>query len=71
MYNQGISREGDILDLAIIKGIMSKAGAWIAYEGENIAQGREAGKQYLKDNPKVLDKIVKEVKTAATEAAKA
>jgi recombination protein RecA len=43
---------------------MTKAGAWIAYGGENVAQGREAGKQYLKDNPKVLEKIAKEVKDA-------
>ena len=64
MFNQGISREGDVLDLAIAKGIMTKAGAWIAYEGANVAQGREAGKQYLKDNPKVLEKVAKEVKEA-------
>jgi recombination protein RecA len=64
MFNQGISREGDVLDLAIAKGIMTKAGAWIAYEGTNVAQGREAGKQYLKDNPKVLEKVAKEVKDA-------
>jgi recombination protein RecA len=64
MFNQGISREGDVLDLAVNKGIMTKAGAWIAYGGENVAQGREAGKQYLKDNPKVLEKIAKEVKDA-------
>lgn len=70
MYNQGISREGDVLDLAINKGIMTKAGAWIAYEGNNVAQGREAGKQYLHDNPKILEKIAKEV-TAASDSAKA
>lgn len=69
MYNQGISREGDVLDLAIARNIMTKAGAWIAYEGENVAQGREAGKQYLKDNPKVLEKIAKEVTAAVAEAA--
>jgi len=67
MYNQGISREGDVLDLAIARGIMTKSGAWIAYEGENVAQGREAGKQYLHDNPKVLEKISKEVVTAVTD----
>ena len=71
MYNQGISREGDVLDLAIARGIMTKSGAWIAYEGENVAQGREAGKQYLKDNPKVLDKIAKEVIAATADATKA
>ncbi len=70
MFNQGISREGDVLDLAIARNIMTKAGAWIAYEGANVAQGREAGKQYLHDNPKILEKISKEVKTAVAEAAK-
>jgi len=64
MYNQGISTEGDILDLATEKGIVEKAGAWFAYGGENIAQGREAAKQYLKDNPKVLKEIDKKVRTA-------
>jgi recombination protein RecA len=67
MYNQGISKEGDILDLATEKGIVEKAGAWFAYGGENIAQGREAAKQYLKDNPKVLAEIDKKVRTAKVE----
>lgn len=64
MYNQGISREGDVLDLALNKGIMTKAGAWVAYEGQNIAQGREAAKQYLRDKPEVFEKIAGEVRTA-------
>lgn len=68
MYNQGISKEGDILDLATDKGIVEKAGAWFAYGGENIAQGREAAKQYLKDNPKVLKEIDKKVRDASKEA---
>jgi recombination protein RecA len=67
MYNQGISKEGDILDLATEKGIVEKAGAWFAYGGENIAQGREAAKQYLKDNPKVLAEIDKKVRTIKAE----
>jgi recombination protein RecA len=67
MYNQGISAEGDILDLATEKGIVEKAGAWFAYNGENIAQGREAAKQYLKDNPKVLKEIDKKVRSAKVE----
>ena len=67
MYNQGISTEGDILDLATQKGIVEKAGAWFAYGGENIAQGREAAKQYLKDNPKVLKEIDKKVREAKVE----
>jgi recombination protein RecA len=65
MYNQGISKTGDVLDLAVIDGIVEKAGAWFAYDGQNIAQGREAAKQYLQDNPKVLDKISKQVREAA------
>ena len=67
MYNQGISKEGDVLDLATDKGIVEKAGAWFAYNGENIAQGREAAKQYLKDNPKVLNEIDKKVRAAKIE----
>ncbi len=67
MYNQGISAEGDILDLATERGIVEKAGAWFAYNGENVAQGREAAKQYLKDNPKVLKEIDKKVREAKVE----
>jgi recombination protein RecA len=65
MYNQGISREGDIIDLAVNNEIVAKAGAWYEYKGEKIAQGREAAKQYLKDNPKVLDEIAKATMVAA------
>lgn len=67
MYNQGISYEGDVLDLATEKGIVEKAGAWFAYNGENVAQGREAAKQYLKENPKVLSEISKKVRALKTE----
>jgi recombination protein RecA len=65
MYNQGISAEGDILDLATEKRIVEKSGAWFAYGGANFAQGREAAKQYLKDNPKLLAEIDKKVRAAA------
>ncbi len=61
MYNEGISREGDVLDLATNKDIVEKAGSWFSYEGEKIGQGREASKNYLKENPKVLEKIAKQV----------
>ncbi len=67
MYNHGISKEGDILDLATEKGIVEKAGAWFSYNGENVAQGREAAKQYLTDNPKVLAEIDKKVRIAKVE----
>jgi recombination protein RecA len=51
MYGEGISREGDLLDLAVEKRIIEKSGAWFAYGGERLGQGRENVKQFLKDNP--------------------
>lgn len=63
MYNQGISAEGDVLDLATEKGLVEKAGAWFSYNGENIAQGREAAKDYLKENPKVLKDLDKKIRS--------
>lgn len=62
MYNEGISRSGDLIDLAVKQELVSKAGAWYEYEGTKIAQGREAAKQYLKDTPKVADKLEKEIR---------
>lgn len=57
MFGQGISREGDILDLACNAGVVNKSGAWFAYEGEKIGQGRENAKQFLKDNPDIMQEI--------------
>lgn len=67
MYNEGISKTGDVLDLAASHEIVEKSGAWYSYNGEKIGQGREATKSYLKENPKVLDKIEKQVREAAKE----
>ena len=67
MYNEGISRSGDIIDLAAAKGIVEKSGAWYAYNGNKIAQGREAAKTYLQENPKVMEEIAKKVMAAASE----
>ena len=64
MFNEGISKSGDILDLAVNKNIVEKAGAWFSYGGEKIGQGREASKQYLNNNPKVMDEIAKKIKAA-------
>jgi len=64
MYNEGISKEGDVLDLATAKEIVEKSGAWFAYKGEKIGQGREASKQYLRDNPKVMEELAKKVMEA-------
>lgn len=68
MYNQGISKSGDILDLAVEHEIVEKSGAWFAYNDEKIAQGREAAKKYLEENPKVLNEIAKKVREAAKES---
>lgn len=64
MYNQGISRTGDVLDLATAANIVEKSGAWFAYGEQKIGQGREAAKQYLQDNPKVMEEIAKKVREA-------
>ncbi|MCC7405727.1 MAG: recombinase RecA [Bdellovibrionales bacterium] len=53
MYGDGISEEGDVLDLAIKKELIDKSGAWYAYKGERIGQGREAAKIFLKENPEI------------------
>ena len=62
MYGEGISREGDLLDLAVLHRAVEKSGAWFSYKGERLGQGRENAKQALKDNPETLRKIQKEVK---------
>ena len=67
MYNEGISKTGDVLDLAVEHGIVGKSGAWFDYKDGKIGQGREAAKQYLKDNPKVLEEIDKTVRKKVAE----
>ena len=62
MFGQGISREGDILDLAADKGVVNKSGAWYAYNGDKIGQGRENAKQYLKENPLICEEIEAKVR---------
>ena len=62
MFGEGISREGDILDLAAEISVINKSGAWYAYEGNKIGQGRENAKQYLKDNPEVCQVVEAKVR---------
>lgn len=62
MFGEGISREGDILDLAANTGVVNKSGAWYAYNGEKIGQGRENAKTYLKQNPAVCQEIEERVR---------
>src|ERR1700742_2113507 len=62
MYGEGISRTGDLLDLAVDKRIIEKSGAWFAYNGERLGQGRENAKQFLKDNPDIFKAIEERVR---------
>src|SRR5207244_2404689 len=64
MYGEGISREGDLLDLAANHRVVEKSGAWFSYKGERLGQGRENSKQTLKDHPEVLLRIENDVKRA-------
>ncbi len=62
MFGEGISTQGDILDLAAENNIINKSGAWYAYDGNKIGQGRENAKQYLKDNPQVCAEVERKVR---------
>jgi recombination protein RecA len=68
MYGEGISKEGNILDIASNLDIVNKSGAWFSYNGERLAQGRDNAKQYLKDNPKLMAEIEKKVRDNFSEA---
>src|SRR5574338_30956 len=61
LYNQGISREGDLLDLGADAGIVEKSGAWFSYEGERIGQGRENARRFLQENPAVCERLAEAV----------
>ncbi len=64
MYGTGISREGSLLDTAVEKNIIQKSGAWFAYNGDKIGQGKEAAKQFLANNPDVYDEIYQKIKAS-------
>jgi recombination protein RecA len=68
MYNEGISKVGEITDLAVKHGLVSKNGAWYEYNGEKIGQGREATKQYLRDNPKIAEELETKIHEAVDKA---
>jgi recombination protein RecA len=57
MYGEGISKTGDLLDLAVQNGIVEKAGAWFSYDNGKIGQGRENSKTFLNENPEILEEI--------------
>jgi recombination protein RecA len=61
IHGEGISREGDVLDLAVEKNLVEKSGTWYTYQGQRIGQGRENAKQFLKENPKILEQMEQEI----------
>jgi recombination protein RecA len=65
MYGEGISREGSVLDMSVDLGIVKKSGAWFTYEGEQLGQGRENAKKFLRQNPEVMVEVNDKVLTAA------
>ncbi len=64
MFSEGISKEGDLLDLAIEEKIISKSGAWFSYEGDNLGQGRENTRQYMRENPEFFETVKAKVLAA-------
>jgi recombination protein RecA len=64
LYGEGISREGDLLDLAAAQNVLEKSGAWYSYKGERIGQGRENARQFLKDNKEIASRMEVEVRKA-------
>jgi len=71
MYGEGISKNGEILDLGVKAGLVEKSGAWFSYDSIRIGQGRENAKQYLKDNPEVADRLERSIRGKTEEVAEA
>ena len=69
MYGKGISREGSILDVAVDLGIVKKSGAWYTYEGEQLGQGRENAKQFLRDSPELMIELDQRIRVVVAEKA--
>ncbi len=61
MYGEGISQEGDVLDLAVKKDLVEKSGAWYSYKGERMGQGRDQAKTFLKENPQAMETLKKQI----------
>ena len=68
VYGEGISKAGNILDMAVNLDIIEKSGSWFSYNGERIGQGRENVKKYLKENPEILDEVESKVRSNAEKA---
>ena len=65
MYGKGISKVGEIIDLAVNAEIINKSGSWFSYEGTKLGQGRDAVKEILSDNPELMEKLEKQIKDLA------
>jgi recombination protein RecA len=64
LYGEGVSREGDLIDLGVANNIVEKSGSWYSFKGDRIGQGRENARQFLKDNPDLRQKIDTELRSA-------
>ena len=64
LYGEGISREGEIIELGVIHKIVDKSGAWYAYNGEKIGQGKDNSREYLKEHPEVAQEIEAKIRAA-------
>jgi recombination protein RecA len=64
LYNEGISREGEIIEMGVIHRIVEKSGAWYAYNGEKIGQGKDNTREFLKENPEIAHEIEKKIREA-------
>src|SRR5581483_9038118 len=62
IYNVGISREGSLIDMGVDNGIVRKSGAWYTYESDQLGQGKENARTFLRDNPDLADEIEKKIK---------
>ncbi len=71
MFGEGISKNGELIDLGVKAGVVEKSGAWFSYDSTRIGQGRENAKQYLRDNPKVADAIEKKIRDQSASIADA
>ena len=67
IYGKGVSKEGEILDRAVELGLIKKSGAWYEYNGSKIAQGRDAGKTYIAENPELQEELIKKIKSGVIE----
>jgi recombination protein RecA len=64
LYGEGISREGSLIDMGVENGIVRKSGAWYTYDGDQLGQGKENSRVFLRDNPDLADEIEKKIKDA-------